>query len=100
MINDNKSIWNSKYVCKLGILDHCNELKIINNKIIELKNSLEEFHSDNFSINILENHFKKECADLFLILAAYLECEQDQQNIKLSEIIQQRENKFKEKSKE
>jgi len=99
MINNNiLSIWNNKYVCKLSILDHCNEIIQINNEIIRKKNSIEEP-----DVNLLNDHFNKECADLFLILAAYLNCNSVQETEKLmaiSDIVLERQNKFLEKSKE
>lgn len=97
MINDNNnSIWSNNYVSRLGILDHCNEIIQINNGIIREKNSSHQ-HKDVSEETSLKQHFDKECADLWLILSAYLGCDGihgTEQIIHVSNLILERQEKF------
>jgi len=78
-------IWNNKYVQKLGILDHCNEILTIENEIKRKKNN-------NVNISDLEYSFDKELMDLKIMLDKYFEIEY---NLK-----EERLKRFEEKSKE
>lgn len=53
--------WNDRYLQKLGILDHCNELIQLNNEIIKAK-----ANKDN--IDNISDQLEKEMADLYIIL--------------------------------
>jgi hypothetical protein len=67
-------IWENEYVCRLGILDHTRELNTINDEIIRYKNSRgSPSINESRGIEVLEDHFKNECVDLFLILNNYIE---------------------------
>jgi len=71
-------IWKNGFVTKLAILDHCNELIIIDKRVKELKNSLTppaQYLSEKGNLsntieqqNLIEN-FESELADLLLILS-------------------------------
>jgi hypothetical protein len=65
-------IWDSKYVDRLGILDHAHELHVINDEIIRSKNSFET-GTDLPAVSSLRTHFDYECVDLFIILSKYLD---------------------------
>ena len=85
-----RDIWTSKYVCRLGIMDHIREISSIDDQIIRTKNRRldpDDFKSD---LKALNESFEKECADLFVILGRCLD----------AELIQERREKFSEKARE
>jgi len=85
-------IWNNDYICKLGILDHCREVILIDTEIKINKNKY-EIPLEN---EVLEDHFNKECIDLMLILMKYFNTEL--LNTYDNPLINERINKFKEKA--
>jgi len=85
-------IWNSKYVCELGIKDHCNEVIALNNEIAKYKAIKQETYTE-----YAKEQLKKEYADLFLILANYFEVEELATS---SPIIQNRFIRFGDKAAE
>jgi hypothetical protein len=86
-------IWDKEYVQKLGILDHCDELQIIDSEIKRVKNRTERYcEPDIFDLN---RHFEEECADLLLILSSFLEVEL---SVKGDSIVNERWKKFQSKA--
>ena len=81
-------IWNDDYVCRLGILDHCQELIVLNDEIRRYK---AKYGHDE---NNLEPQFAKEAADLLLILSQWFNTNLETGNI----IVMSRFNRFGEKA--
>jgi hypothetical protein len=94
---DHIPLWKSKYAIKLSILDHINELTIIDTEIKRRKNCLEASLQD-AKIPELENHFDKEAADLWLLLSTYLGV--GDLYTELPALLEQRLIKFEAKQKE
>lgn len=76
------------YVRGLAIYDHLNECLIIANKIKEKKNSIDTGEISD-SLKCLEDHYRKELADLYILLESELD----------SDIVSERKLKFIEKAK-
>lgn len=84
------SIWNSDYVCELGILDHCKEILVLKDRIRIDKAELKA-NPEKCEISSVENQLIYEMADLKLILDKYFENKQT--------IITTRLKRFAEKAK-
>jgi hypothetical protein len=80
-------IWDNEYVQMLGILDHIDEIRIIKDEIRRIKNCTESKDT-----TIAKSHLDNELADLYLLLEKYLSNKED--------IVNEREDKFREKSKD
>jgi len=94
-----EGIWNIEYVQKLGILDHCNEIKVINDEIIKAKNGV----GTPLLIKELNESFEKECMDLLLILSTHFGvCQHITYNMDKTtphrNLLDDRLKKFKEKA--
>lgn len=76
------------YVRGLAIYDHLNECLIIANKIKEKKNSIDTGETS-CSLKCLEDHYRKELADLYILLESELDFD----------IVSERRLKFIEKAK-
>jgi hypothetical protein len=88
-------IWNNDYVVKLSIMDHLDELKILDTRIKEVKNSDPvDSSSTEDQRGWLEDHFEQELADLWLLLSTHFDITVDN----LPDIIKKRKNKFLQKS--
>jgi len=69
-------IWDNEYVQKLGIMDHCNELQIIDAAIKGTKNAYGDLYErplGSVDIEQLEASWEKEAMDLFIILSKRFE---------------------------
>jgi isopenicillin N synthase-like dioxygenase len=98
------TIWESDYVCNLGIKDHCDELLAIDNEIKKDKSlramNLKEGERCGMDevVETLQSHFDAECMDLLLILAAKFDLDDFKFNNGDSDhLFQTRMFKFKEK---
>ena len=91
-------IWDSDYVCRLGLLDHCRELLVIDERIKSEKNGRVEY-IDYERVKALEKHFRMECCDLLLIFLKYMSVPFDIGSIE-GHLLAERHEKFLEKARE
>lgn len=74
LIKSNNPVIVNDYVRGLAIYDHLNECLIIANKIKEKKNSIET-GEESCSLKCLKDHYRKELADLYILLGMDLDLE-------------------------
>lgn len=75
-------VWNSDYVCELGILDHCKEILVLKDHI-RIDKSKPKTENNRTELAYAEEQLIREMADLKIILDKYFEERQEYIDLRL-----------------